>query len=286
MDKGHIPLQIPEVIKYADNLLSSLKLGNLKGVTNAQHDASWRSWLTSSSFHTVVGLEQLPHSAFLPGTTDAFGEFIARYPGRRIRASRSDFILTKILSSSWNRQFLALEEAPLDENDAVILSMPFSGNGSEYPKNILGQAEKLDVPVMIDAAYFGNSQGVVYDLRYNCIKDFAVSLSKCLAPNQLRLGIRFTRDAVDDGVTAGLLGADIFDRFGCYMSMQLLEKYSHDFVVQTVKPISDSVCKQLHLEPTKTMTLALGGESLRKDFERGDYIRVCITNEIVGNLSQ
>jgi len=286
MEVGHTPLQIPEVVEYSNTIFQNLKLQDIASVTNAQHDEAWRSWLTSSSFNTVVGLEQLQHSAFIPGTTDAFGEFIARYPGRRIRASRSDFILTKILSSSWNRQFLVLEEAPLDENDAVILSMPFSGNGSDYPENILGLAEKLDVPVMIDGAYIGNSQGVVYDLRYTCIKDFAISLSKCLAPNQLRLGIRFTRDAVDDGVTAGLLGADIFDRFGCYMSMQLLEKYSHDFVVQTVKPISDSVCKQLHLEPTKTMTLALGDESLRKDFERGDYIRVCITNEIVGNLSQ
>ena len=284
MEVGHTPLQIPEVVKYSNTLFKNLKLEDLDAVTNVEHDKVWRSWLTASSFNTVVGLEQLEHSAFIPGTTDAFGEFIARYPDRRVRASRSDFILTKILSKSWTRQFLALEEAPLDENDAVIISMPFSGNGGVYPENLLAQAEKLDIPVMIDAAYFGNSQGVVYDLRYTCIKDFAVSLSKCLAPNQLRLGIRFTREEIDDGVTAGLLGADIFDRFGCYMSMQLLKKYSHDSVVKTVKPISDRVCKQLNLEPTNTLTLAIGPEVLREEFERGDYIRVCITNEIVGNL--
>jgi hypothetical protein len=285
MEVGHTPLQIPEVVEYSNTLFKNLSLGNLESVTNQQHDESWRAWLTASSFNTVVGLENLPHSAFIPGTTDAFGEFVARYPHRRIRASRSDFILTKILCKSWSRQFLSLEDAPLDENDALVISMPFSGNGGVYPENLLAQAEKLDIPVMIDAAYYGNSQGVIYDLRYDCIKDFAVSLSKCLAPNQLRLGIRFTRDNVDDGATAGLLGADIFDRFGCYMSMQLLKAYSHDFVVKTVKPVSDQVCKQLGLTPTNTMTLALGSESLREQFQRGDYIRVCITNEIVGNLS-
>lgn len=284
MDIGHTPLQIPEVIRYADSLLSTLKLDDIAGVTNQQHDQAWRDWIHASRHNTVQGLECLPYSSFIPGTTDAFGEFIARYPNRRVRSSRSDFILTKILAKSWSRDFVYLEEEPLQSNDLLIISLPYSGNGSAYPHNVLAIADQLGVPVMIDGAYFGNSQGVQYDLNYECIQDFALSLSKCLAPDQLRLGIRFTRTQVDDGATAGMLGADIFDRFGCYMSMQLMQKFSHNTVVETIKPISDRVCQELGLVTTNTMTLALGPESMREQFLRGDYIRVCITDEIVRNL--
>ena len=80
MDIGHTPLQIPEVIRYADTLLSTLKLDDIAGVTNQQHDQAWRDWIQDSSYNTVQGLECLPYSSFIPGTTDAFGEFIARYP--------------------------------------------------------------------------------------------------------------------------------------------------------------------------------------------------------------
>lgn len=284
MEVGHTPLQIPEIINYADRILSEITLDKLEKVTNQKHDQAWREWLKNSDHNKINGLETMKHSAFIPGTTDAFGEFMSRYPTRRVRASRSDFILTRILAKNWTRTFLELEEEELKENDLLIISHPFSGNGGVYPENVLDHADRLGVPVMLDAAYFGNSQGVTYDLNRECIKDFAVSLSKCLAPNQLRLGIRFTRDKVDDGVTAGLLGADIYDRLGCHIAIELMRRYSHNDVVKLVKPISDSICFEHNLQATNTMTLAIGPEKMREQFERGDYIRVCITDEIVRNI--
>jgi hypothetical protein len=282
MKISHDPLHIPEVINYIDTLFPKINYQELIAITNKDLDLAWRAWLLNSPHHRISGLEKFQYSAFCPGTTDVFGEFISRYPNRRVRVSRSDFVLTPILARAYDRELVFLEDDVLDELDCVIASVPFSGNGTMMPgwNDLLDQADELGVPVFIDAAYFGISHDLHYPLDRPCITDFAVSLSKNLAGNPLRLGIRFTKDNIDDGVTAGLLGSDIFDRLGAYLSIQLLQKYPHAWLIDRLMPISQQVCKQLQLTPTKTVTIGIGGDEYRQDFLRGDFVRVCITQEI------
>jgi hypothetical protein len=277
----HDPIQDREVKDSIDKILSNLSLATITTVTHNELDLQWRHWLLDSSYNTVIGLDSLPYSAFCPGTTDAFGEFIARYPTHTIRVSRNDFVMTKILAKSWNRNLKFLEDDPLENGDCVLTSLPFSGNGSYHAAwpSILDQADELDVPVFIDAAYFGISHDTVYPLNRTCIKDFTVSLSKNLVGNPLRLGIRFTRDQVDDGITAGLIGSDIFDRLNAYISIELLKTYSHDWFISKYKHHSDTIAKNLGLSNTNTVTLKIGNESMT-EFKRGDFIRVVVSDEL------
>ena len=281
MKLAHDPIQNSEVQGSIDEILSNLSLTTIASVTHNQLDSQWRRWLQNSSHNTIIGLDSLPYSAFCPGTTDAFGEFIARYSTHTIRVSRNDFVVTKILARSWNRKLKFLEDGPLEHNDCVLISLPFSGNGSYYSAwpSILDQAEELDVPVFVDAAYFGLSHDIVYPLNRTCIKDFTVSLSKNLAGNSLRLGIRFTRDQVDDGITAGLLGSDIFDRLNAYISIELLKAYSHNWFISKYKKSSDMIAKNLGLSNTHTVTLKIGNDSMT-EFKRGDFVRVVISEEL------
>lgn len=281
MKLGHNPMNIPESQAFINSVISMITYEKLLQIKNADLDRAWRHWLQCSSYNQVTGLNTMLYSAFCPGVTDAFGEFIARYPSRRVRVSRSDFVLTKILCRSWHRSWLSLEEAELDNNDCLIMSLPFSGNGSFYPEwdNILNECNQKQIPVFIDGAYFGISHGIRYPLEYQCITDFSISLSKNLAGNPLRLGIRFTKDNIDDGITAGLIGSDIFDRLGAFISIKLLEEFPHDWFINKYKSIGLSICQQYGLEPTNTLTLALGNKSMT-EFKRGDYIRVSISEEL------
>jgi len=111
------------------------------------------------------------------------------------------------------------------------------------------------------------------------VKDFTVSLSKNLAGNSLRLGIRFTRDHVDDGITAGLIGSDIFDQLNAYISIELLKTYSHNWTISKYKESSDMIAKKLGLSNTHTVTLKIGNDSMT-EFKRGDFIRVVISDEL------
>ena len=281
MNIGHNPLRDKISIQYIDAIFKDIEYENLEKISHQNLDIAWRKWLTTKTYNNVLGLDQFKYSAFSPGTTDAFGEFISRYPNRIIRVSKSDFILTKILSKTYSRDLVYLENEDLKTNDCLIISFPFSGNGSYYPnyEDVLNVCDELNIPVFVDGAYFGISSGIDYPLYHSCIKDFSVSLSKNLAGNPLRLGIRFTKEKVDDGITAGLLGSDIFDRLGAYLSIRLLEKFSHNSVVDRHIGNSNEICAKNNLIPTNTFTIGIGTPEM-EEFKRGDYVRVCISEEL------
>ena len=286
MKLSHDPLQDQEVKQEIDRIFNTVTLETISSVTHQQFDRAWRNWITSSQYHTCLGLSTLPYSGFIPGTTDAFGEFLSRHNHRRIRVSHSDFVLTKILARAWNRDLVELEKTSLSSEDCVIISLPFSGNGSYYPdwQNLLDHAEKLQVPVFLDAAYFGISHGLEFNFNRTCITDVAFSLSKNLAGNPLRLGIRFTRDNIDDGITAGLLGSDIFDRLNAYICIQLLEKFPHAWLINKYLRHSTAICQNNNLATTNTITLALGPNNMT-EYKRGDYVRIVISEELSKSIS-
>jgi len=281
MQLSHDPLQTKEIIEYIDSILVKLNYADLDNFSATQFETDWRSWLSNSSYNKVIGLDNMKHCAFCPGTTDAFGEFISRYHNNRIRVSKSDFILTRILSNAYGRNLCYLEDDELRAGDSLIVSVPFSGNGTMLPEfdKIMDTCDSVDIPVFIDAAYFGISHGIKYDLTRPCIKDIAFSLSKNFVGNPLRLGVRFTKDLVDDGITAGIIDANIFDKVNGYISSELLKKFTQDWLIEKYMDKGKTVCEQLGLQPTNTLTLAIGDESMQ-EYKRGDYIRVCISKHL------
>jgi hypothetical protein len=273
MNINHIHLKDNEVIDFIDNINLSYK--KLQNFSFSDFENKWRDWLQSSSYNKC-SLDTMKHCGFTSGTTQSFSEFVARYNQCRIRVSRSDFVLTKILCNQYNVSWKYIEESPLESNDALIISLPFSGNGSIYPEydNLLDICDELDIPVFIDAAYFGISHGVTYDLKRPCIKDFSTSITKTFGCETIRSGVRFTKQLVDDAVTAPLLGPGLFDRVNAYITMQLLENFSHDKFISKYIDKSNNICKKYDLTSTNTITLAIINDS---QYLRGDYNRVCIT---------
>lgn len=281
MKLAHDPLYIQESVDFLNQLLPTVTVDKISSIEHLALDHAWRSWLISSSYNTVVGLDTFEHSSFSLGTTQSFGEFISRYPTRRIRVSRSDFIITQLLSKTYHRDMLYLEDGPIHTNDCIILSVPFSGNGSYHPEHltILDQSDDLGIPVLIDGAYFGISHGIDYPLLRPCVTDFVTSLSKSISGVPFRLGIRFTKQRVEDGISIGQIGSNLFDRLNSYVSIQLLNQFSHDWVINKYRTLSEVVCQNNNFVTTNTVTLALANSQM-KEFKRGDFYRVCISEEI------
>lgn len=281
MKKAHDPLLIPEAKKAIEKILNSATVDIVESVDYLTVDRAWRSWLGQSTFNDIAGLEQFKYSCFSPGTTASFGDFISRWPGRRVRVSRSDFILTSVLSRAYNRLLKPLEEGKIEHNDCVIISFPYSGNGSYYSgwEELLDQAEALRVPVFVDGAYFSISHGIKYPLDRICVTDFVTSITKSISGTSFRLGIRFTRENVDDSLSASLYGSNLFDRLNGYLSIKLLEQFPHDWIINKYLQRSQEIATKHNLTPTNTITLMLGGQEY-KEFKRGDFNRVCISEEL------
>lgn len=288
MEVAHVPLLDPAVQEELKSQLAAAEI-------DSSPPGAWKidsyldaftNWMQSSKSNRIVGLEQFKHRAYSSGTVDSIAEFICRHTNsRRLRFSRAEFILSKIVSNSVNNTWTWLESEPLESGDALVISLPFSGNGSTIPdfNTLLDTCDKLDIPVLLDLAYLGISYDLDIDLTHPCITDVTCSLSKPIN-SFLRCGIRFTRQLHDDRVQL-MSDLGVVNRVATKVAEALMLKFPSDYIFNTYKKQYDTVCSNLGLEKTNTLTLALGNADQYQDFLRNGFYRICITNELINQTS-
>jgi hypothetical protein len=250
--------------------------------TNDAYSNCFLNWIRSSSNYKINGLEHFPHVAYCSGTTDGIQSFIHRHGHkRRLRFSRGEFAVSKIVCNHAGFSFAYLEDCDLDQNDALVISLPFSSNGGVYPtyELLIEQCNKLGIPVLLDLAYIGISQGLDINLTAPCITDVVFSLSKPISA-QLRLGLRITRSYHDDAVQFNY-EAKMYNRIAAKVGINIMNKYSQDYIISKYLPRQQEICQKLNLTPTNTVTLALGNETDHKEFHRNGFYRICITDELL-----
>jgi len=284
---AHKPLVDPDVKKKVFSLNADLRAEDVELDTwdHKTYLDQFDLWIKSSSYNQVIGLENFSHRAYCAGVNDAIATFVSRHAKhRRIRVGRAEFVGAKINSNAMQASWCWLEDDEIRANDAVILSWPYAGNGNEIDgqDKLFKTCEQLQVPVMIDLAYFGISQGMTFDLSSPCITDVATSLSKPLNVS-LRLGLRYTRSYHDDNIQS-LSDLKIYNRMAAKIGTDLMKTFSHDWLVNKYLPVYQDVCAELDLQTTPTFTLALGNSSQHKEFLRNGHCRICVTDELLKNF--
>lgn len=287
--KNSDPIQDKDIELYIQKILSKKEILKFENCSNQQFVNQYKNWLKQSSFNSITGLNKFKYGSYSYGSTTAISEFIKRNADKRLRVSKDDFLLSKILSKSYNIKFKFLEDEEIKKNDALVISHPFSGNGDIYPLfgNVLDQCDKNDVPVLIDGAYFGISHDLHYPLERKCIKEFTSSLSKNFGVQNLRIGIRLSKDYIDDALNAPIQMADCFNKLNASIGIKLMKKFSADYIVKKYTKVYDKICTKFNLIPTQTITFGLGDKWNKKNkskFQRGSYVRVCVSKALVKNF--
>lgn len=283
MIKDHKPLQDPEVLDCLFRHIPCIKGPDvdLMSWSTADHIAVYETWINNNRFCTIRGLDLFPVKALASGTSQAIENFVVRNNRRRLRFSRSEFVLSRIVCNANKIAWKFLEDGELEPTDALVLSWPFSGNGDCYPdlRSLLTICDSLGIPVLIDCAYFGISYDMEIDVSNPCITDVVTSISKPFS-TMLRHGIRFTKLPYDDCVQNNS-DTGVLSRLATVAATHLLRNFSAEFIITKYKDKQIEICQELGLQPTKTITLALGDDDKHKEFKRGDYTRICLTDELL-----
>lgn len=279
---SHKPLADSEVQQVIINLFNEIQLQNitLESWDNQQYFDAFQKWINDSRYNRFIGLDLFKHHAYSCGAVDSIQSFIHRHSvSKRIRFSDAEFIGAKIAANHSSAKWEFLEDAAIEAGDAVLLSLPFAGNGNMYRAldQLLDVCDALSVPVLIDCSYFGISYNATVDLSRNCITDVVFSLSKPFS-TPLRLGYRLTKQYVDDILQANS-DLKIYNRYSVQVGIKLLSQFSHNWIVEKYRPVQEKVCKELGLTPAMTLTLADDCQQRDKFFRNG-YYRVCITDEL------
>jgi len=147
--------------------------------------------------------------------------------------------------------------------------------------DILDQCDSLDIPVMIDLAYYNLVRELDFNLNRPSIKSITFSLSKGFYPmDKLRVGIRCKREFTDDPIDV-FNSYDMFNKAGAAMGLKIMKKFSPDHNQKKYYKKQLEICNHFDLEPSKCIIFGLGGKKYSK-FNRGlKTNRVCISKLLV-----
>ena len=271
--KGSRFIQDDTTTNHLENLslpLSDIVLSNY----NNEYATAFRKWINESTLNTIKGLDDFKYADFCHGTTETFDKFYAQNYARRLRVFKADYAYHKFS----HKNFEYLENDDLRSNDAVIISLPFSDTGDEYEYDrILCAADKLKIPVLVDCCWFGTCQNVTFDFTYSCITTITFSLSKSFPVSRFRIGIRFSKDNFDDGLTA-YTRDNYVNTLSQYIGISFMRAFSPDYIPTKYKDKQASICTALGITPSKVVFLGLGDAEWSFLNRGGVHNRLCISD--------
>ncbi len=254
-------------------IMDSQILGTLSTVKEVDPETfckKYREWILSTTLNKVSGLENFPCAVYSNATTEVFDKFYMKNNKRRFRCFRGEYVYHQIAWRNHWPDWKFLEDDKLEKNDAVVISLPFSDTGSKHLQmdDLLSQCSNLKIPVLVDCAYFGVCSNIEFDFSHSCITDIAFSLSKTFPLAYARIGMRLTRVDDDDSLLM-LHKIGYTNRFGAALGLELIEKYSPDYIVNKYKKAQLDLCKNLGIEPSDTVLFGIDFSNRYPEYNRG-----------------
>ena len=277
--KKHLPFGGARAIRnpVLTEFLSYVTQSNLLDTISSpylmeQYFMKYRRWLSSSSMNEFMGLDTFKYACYSNGTTEAFDKWYLRHHGKRLRMFRGEYMYHLAVHRNLNLPFKWLEDGPLEMNDHVIISMPFSDTGDIHPEtmSVLDTANLMGVPVLIDSAYLGLTNGLTFDYSHPAIDTVTVSLSKAFPIAEARIGMRLCRVDIDDGL-------DIYrktnyeNRIGAALGLMLLSAYGIDYNQTCYGHWQKFKCDEMNLIQSPTVLFGIGGPEWN-EYNRGGLV--------------
>ena len=240
-------------------------------------------WIQDNKRNNVIGLDHFHFATMTNGTSEAFQMFMMRHNNRHFRFFKGDFMMHKVASNVMGNKWGWIHNADeIKVGQAVIISCPFSDFGAEHEQmeEMLNTCDRLNVPVLIDMAYFGMCHDIEIDLTHKCIEEVTFSLGKTFPIIGARAGIRLQKKQVDDAVLfANQHG--IVNNFGALIGITCVESWSSDYIVAKYKQSQLAVCDALNVKPSKCIIFATSEDEIWAPLNRGNKSsRLCIAKDI------
>lgn len=264
-DKRHLPFGHSTAIKDVDTLslidnynVSSAIL--LDQEINEKFLNSYLNWISSTKNNKIIGIDQYPFKCFSQGTSEAFDKFYMNYSSKRFRCFKGEYVYHRLAWRDNRFSWKYLEDEPLDINDVVIVSQPFSDTGDQHPllNDILDQCDRLNIPVVIDCCYFGVCSEVTFDFSRPCIKEIIFSLSKTFPVSHIRIGMRLSKYDNDDLLFV-YNKSGYTNRLAADIGLKYIENFSPDYISNKYKNNQIEICKKLKINHSKTVLFGVGG---------------------------
>jgi len=268
---------IPIPNKHVRDVINTVKFDSTLSVYD-RYIEMFDKWIKSSKNNHLTNLDAYTNKKFISGTIQSFDHFYLKHNKLRFRFFQGEFMYHRAsMKNNLNWEWLSTE--PLMIGDALVISVPFSDTGSMHTKlvSLLDKCEELQIPVLLDMAYYPITKNINLNLNYTCIDTICFSLSKAFDGAQwLRCGIRYQRYDNDDGIDI-YNSVDMTPRIPMQLAIALMNNFSVDYNWDTYGETYTNVCKTHNLQQTDCVIFGLGDNSFN-EYNRGGIVnRVCIS---------
>lgn len=218
-------------------------------------------WIKSTSNNTLIGLDDFNHACFSNGTTESFDKFYMKNNKSRFRCFKGEYVYHQLAWRNHWPSWKYIEDEALAEGDAVVISLPFSDTGNKHDKLdwLLEQCCLLNIPVLLDCAYFGICNDIIFDFNYSCITDVTFSLSKTFPVAHARIGMRLTRTNDDDPLFVSHSNGYV-NRYAAHLGMSFLRSFGPDYIFNKYRKKQINFCNRLEVTPSQTVLFGIGGK--------------------------
>ena len=226
-------------------------------------------WIKSSTLNKFIGLDNYKHRCYSLGTSEAFDKFYMKNAKRRFRCFKGEYMYHKL---SWRDKFEWdwLDDKPLSKTDAVVISLPFADTGDKHInyEQLLEQCCELNVPVLVDCAYFGICRDITFNLDYDCITDITFSLSKTFPVAYARIGMRCTKIDDDDSMFV-YSKVNYNNKIGALLGIKYFERFTPDYITEKYVDKQLNFCNTIGVNPSKTVLFGIDYKHKFDEYNRG-----------------
>jgi len=214
------------------------------------------AWIHASRLNRIEGLAAFEIHHLINGTTQSFDEAYFKHRDRRLRVFRGEYAYHRRICG----ETPYLDDEPLEAGDYVIVSAPFCSTGVVHPRfdEILDEAGRLNIPVIVDCAYFGTCMDISLRLDHPAIESVSFSLTKGLGLGDARSGIRYSR--IDDHLPISQQNKyDHSVLATAKMGLHMMNLFSADHIPTRFRETQLEVCRELGIRASSCMHIAIGG---------------------------
>lgn len=216
--------------------------------------AEFDRWVNGSALNRISGLEAFRHRDFIVGVTHALDDLHMAFRERLVCMEQEYAYHRRVNAAFPHRRLETLRAG-----DVLVLAIPFAWFGDLHPqtKEILQRCLELDIPVHVDAAWYGCTRGIAFDYDHPAIRSVSFSLSKGLGLGAYRAGVRYSRERHPGPVTIiNDFQMETMPTMAC--GLRFMREFGSDYLQNRYGAAYDHVCERLRLRPTKAAHTAFG----------------------------
>ena len=238
----------------------------------------YKDWILSSTSNKIQGLDQFNFVSYSNGTTEAFDKFRIRHREKDLRVLKDEYLYHRLYLDA----DIITDIELLKTGQALIISAPYAKTGEIHPlmESILNRCDQLNIPVLIDSAYFGLCSNLEFNFDHPCIEDVTFSLSKVFGTSYYRIGIRFSKcknDSMTDFGTSGYV-----NRLGAVIGNHLFDRFGPDDLFSSFRETQIQFCNSLNLVPSNSVIFGIDQKNIYNQNPRPDEKgRFCFSKYLI-----